>query len=72
MTFTPDGKYLIMRRANFQVFDADTGELVFENAADITGGFGIISISPTGKYLFTDYIESSHAVTTLWKIDQKQ
>lgn len=70
MDFTPDGKYLILRRTNFQIFDADTGELVYKNKMNITAG-SLFSISPDGKYFFANYNESGQSFTTLWRIDRK-
>lgn len=67
IAFTPDGKYLLVRRANFQVFEADIGKLVFETSIDISGGFDPIFVSPDGKYFVTSYVEDM-PVTVLWEI----
>ena len=71
MEFTQDGKYLIFLRHGFQIFDADNGNLVYEDASDIFGGFGVLKISPDGKYLLS-IIADNGPVTALWKIDYSQ
>lgn len=69
MAFTPNGKYLLIGRENFQIFNASTGALVFEDDIHITGGYIYVSISPNGKYLITDYVNNGSSITTLWNID---
>lgn len=71
MDFTPDGKYLIFLRHGFQIMDATNGKLLFDDKSDIFGGFGVLKISPDGKYLLS--IHADHGpVTALWKLDYTQ
>jgi WD40 repeat protein len=68
MEFTPNGKYLIFLRHGFQIFDAYNGDLVFDDKLDIYGGFGVLKISPDGKYLLSIHADKG-SVTALWKIN---
>jgi len=70
MVFTPDGKYIIIQRTSLQVFDADTGELVFDTLTKIIS-CGDLAISPNGKYLFAEYCENGGPVTALWQVQRK-
>lgn len=70
MAFTPDGKYLIMRRASFDIFDATNGELRYKDKINLDEGSGSLAISPDGKYFLSDYLENE-PVTALWQIDRK-
>jgi tricorn protease-like protein len=71
MEFTPDGKYIVLLRHGFQIIDAENGNLVLDDKSDIFAAFGVLHISPGGKYLLSEHADNG-PVTALWNIDYGQ
>lgn len=59
MSFSPDGKYIVIGSSKLfsKIFDANTGEFLYELKSDYEKGCDgcntVIKISSTGKYVFT-------------------
>lgn len=73
IAFTSDGKYLITRRDRYQVWNADTGDLIYES--ELLPEFGInfggsLKISPDEQYLFSTQNGRDGNRVILWKIER--